>query len=91
MLLYPQIAALLCKLLQFVLKQTKGLPRVKWIISSRNHIMQRTRLDDSQSILSLELQDLQLLSEGYAEHVPITYYHPVESQVPLSYSQCKLW
>ncbi|KAJ5275613.1 Vegetative incompatibility protein HET-E-1 [Penicillium chrysogenum] len=45
------------KLLQFVLKQTKGLPRVKWIISSRNHIMQRTRLDDSQSILSLELQE----------------------------------
>jgi hypothetical protein len=45
------------KLLQFILKETKGLPSVKWITSSRNHIVQRTRLDDSQSILSLELQE----------------------------------
>jgi hypothetical protein len=44
------------KLLQLILKQTKDLPRLKWIISSRNHVVQRTRLDDSQSILSLELQ-----------------------------------
>ncbi|KAJ5100119.1 Vegetative incompatibility protein HET-E-1 [Penicillium argentinense] len=45
------------KLLQFILKETKELPHVKWIISSRNHVEQRTRLDDSQSILSLELQE----------------------------------
>jgi hypothetical protein len=45
------------KLLKFILKQTKGLPRVKWIIFSRNHVVQRTRLDDSQSIMSLELQE----------------------------------
>lgn len=43
------------KLLQFILQETKELPHVKWIISSRNHIEQRTRLVDSQSILSLEL------------------------------------
>ncbi|KAL2861003.1 CASP C terminal-domain-containing protein [Aspergillus lucknowensis] len=45
------------KLLQFILQGTKEFPHVKWIISSRNHIEQRTRLDDSQSILSLELQE----------------------------------
>ncbi|KAL4948246.1 NACHT domain-containing protein [Aspergillus filifer] len=45
------------KLLQFILQGTKKLSHVKWIISSRNHVRQRTRLDDSQSILSLELQE----------------------------------
>jgi hypothetical protein len=45
------------KLLQLILRETSGLPHVKWIISSRNHVDQRTRLDDSQSILSLELQE----------------------------------
>jgi hypothetical protein len=45
------------KLLQLILQETRGLPHVKWIISSRNHVDQRTRLDDSQSILSLELQE----------------------------------
>jgi hypothetical protein len=45
------------KLLQFIFKETKELPHVKWIISSRNHVEQRTRLDESQSILSLELQE----------------------------------
>ncbi|KAI2791708.1 Vegetative incompatibility protein HET-E-1 [Penicillium oxalicum] len=45
------------KLLQLILQETRGLPHVKWIISSRNHVNQRIRLDDSQSILSLELQE----------------------------------
>jgi hypothetical protein len=45
------------KLLKFILKETRDLPHVKWIISSRNHVEQRTRLDNSQSILSLELQE----------------------------------
>lgn len=45
------------KLLQFILHGTKEFPHVKWIISSRNHVEQRTRLNDSQSILSLELQE----------------------------------
>ncbi|KAH8430190.1 uncharacterized protein LDX57_007860 [Aspergillus melleus] len=44
------------KLLQFILQGTNEFPHVKWIISSRNHVEQRTRLDGSQSILSLELQ-----------------------------------
>ncbi|KAJ5111831.1 Vegetative incompatibility protein HET-E-1 [Penicillium alfredii] len=45
------------KLLQFILQGTKEFPHVKWIISSRNHVEHRTRLNDSQSILSLELQE----------------------------------
>jgi hypothetical protein len=45
------------KLLKLILQETKDLPHVKWIISSRNHVEQRTRLVDSQSILSLELQE----------------------------------
>ncbi|KAH8430034.1 uncharacterized protein LDX57_007705 [Aspergillus melleus] len=45
------------KLVQFILHETKELSHVKWIISSRNHVEQRTRLDDSQSILCLELQE----------------------------------
>ncbi|KAJ5379592.1 Vegetative incompatibility protein HET-E-1 [Penicillium cosmopolitanum] len=45
------------KLLQFILQETKELPHIKWIISSRNHVEQRIRLVDSQSILSLELQE----------------------------------
>ncbi|KAJ5438136.1 uncharacterized protein N7458_009134 [Penicillium daleae] len=45
------------KLLQFILRETQETPRVKWIISSRNHVQQRTRLVESQSILSLELQE----------------------------------
>ncbi|CAG8344826.1 unnamed protein product, partial [Penicillium salamii] len=45
------------KLLQFILNETKDFPHVKWIISSRNHVEERTRLLDSQSILSLELQE----------------------------------
>ncbi|KAL5359312.1 hypothetical protein BJX96DRAFT_56435 [Aspergillus floccosus] len=45
------------KLLQFILQGTKEFPHVKWIISSRNHVEQRTRLQESQSILSLELQE----------------------------------
>lgn len=45
------------KLLQFILQETKNIPRVKWIISSRNHVQQRKRLVESQSILSLELQE----------------------------------
>ncbi|CAI7583001.1 unnamed protein product [Penicillium manginii] len=45
------------KLLQFILQETKDIPRVKWIISSRNHVEQRKRLVESQSILSLELQE----------------------------------
>ncbi|KAK0751649.1 WD40-repeat-containing domain protein [Schizothecium vesticola] len=44
------------KLLKFVLQEVK-LPRVKWIISSRNNITESRRLDVSQSILSLELQE----------------------------------
>ncbi|KAL8329135.1 hypothetical protein RB597_004732 [Gaeumannomyces tritici] len=43
------------KLLKFVLQEANS-PRVKWIISSRNSVEQRTRLESSQSILSLELQ-----------------------------------
>ncbi|KAJ5366099.1 hypothetical protein N7541_000040 [Penicillium brevicompactum] len=45
------------KLLQFILNESKDFPHVKWIISSRNHVEQRTRLLDSQSILSLELHE----------------------------------
>ncbi|KAF3392416.1 hypothetical protein F1880_008930 [Penicillium rolfsii] len=45
------------KLLQFILRETQEITRVKWIISSRNHVQQRTRLVESQSILSLELQE----------------------------------
>jgi hypothetical protein len=45
------------KVLRFILEETKDLPHVKWIISSRNHVEQRTRLEDSQSVLSLELQE----------------------------------
>ncbi|OQE41123.1 hypothetical protein PENCOP_c005G02539 [Penicillium coprophilum] len=45
------------KLLRFILQDTKGLAHVKWIISSRNHITQRTILADSQAILSLELRE----------------------------------
>ncbi|CAG8267750.1 unnamed protein product [Penicillium salamii] len=45
------------KLLQFILKETKNFPHVKWIISSRNHVQQRESLVESQSTLSLELQD----------------------------------
>ncbi|KAJ5377107.1 Vegetative incompatibility protein HET-E-1 [Penicillium cosmopolitanum] len=45
------------KLLRLILLEIRGLPHVKWIISSRNHVDQRKRLDDSQSILSLELQE----------------------------------
>jgi hypothetical protein len=45
------------KVLRFILEETKDLPHVKWVISSRNHIEQRTRLEDSQSVLSLELQE----------------------------------
>lgn len=45
------------KLLKLILQETKGLPHVKWIISSRNHVEQRLRLDESRSILSLELQE----------------------------------
>ncbi|KAL5361432.1 WD40-repeat-containing domain protein [Aspergillus floccosus] len=45
------------KLLQFILRGTKEFPHVKWIISSRNHVEPRIRLDESQSILSLELQE----------------------------------
>jgi hypothetical protein len=45
------------KLLQFILKETKDFPRVKWIISSRNHVQQREILVESQLILCLELQD----------------------------------
>ncbi|KAJ5379598.1 Vegetative incompatibility protein HET-E-1 [Penicillium cosmopolitanum] len=45
------------KLLQLILLETRELPHVKWIISSRNHVMKHIRLDDSQSILSLELQE----------------------------------
>jgi hypothetical protein len=45
------------KLLRFILTETKDFSHVKWIISSRNHVEQRTRLLDSQSILSLELQE----------------------------------
>ncbi|KAJ5379595.1 Vegetative incompatibility protein HET-E-1 [Penicillium cosmopolitanum] len=45
------------KLLQLILLEIRGLPHVKCIISSRNHVDQRKRLDDSQSILSLELQE----------------------------------
>ncbi|KAK0643034.1 hypothetical protein B0T16DRAFT_175398 [Cercophora newfieldiana] len=44
------------KLLKFVLQEAQW-PRVKWIISSRNNIAQSRKLDDSQSILSLELQE----------------------------------
>lgn len=44
------------KLLRFVLQEVK-LPRVKWIISSRNNVTQSVKLDGSQSILSLELQE----------------------------------
>ncbi|KAL2783118.1 hypothetical protein BJX66DRAFT_345225, partial [Aspergillus keveii] len=42
------------KLLQFILQGAKEFPHVKWIISSRNHVEQRTRLQNTQSILSLE-------------------------------------
>jgi hypothetical protein len=45
------------KLLKFVLQEAKEFTHVKWIISSRNHVTQRTRLSDLQSILSLELQE----------------------------------
>jgi len=45
------------ELLNLILKETKDLPCVKWIISSRNRITRRTSLDDSQSVLSLELQE----------------------------------
>jgi hypothetical protein len=45
------------KLLQLILQETRRLSHVKWVISSRNHVEQRTRLEDSQSILSLELQE----------------------------------
>ncbi|CAI7583021.1 unnamed protein product [Penicillium manginii] len=45
------------KLLQFIFQETKDIPGVKWMISSRNHVEQRKRLEESQSILSLELQE----------------------------------
>ncbi|KAI3532313.1 Vegetative incompatibility protein HET-E-1-like protein 15 [Colletotrichum abscissum] len=47
------------KLLKFVLQEAKEAEQspVKWIISSRNNIEQCTRLECSQSILSLELQE----------------------------------
>ncbi|RAL03535.1 uncharacterized protein BO80DRAFT_453197 [Aspergillus ibericus CBS 121593] len=45
------------ELLQFILQGMEEFPHVKWIISSRNHVKQRTRIHDSQSILSLELQE----------------------------------
>ncbi|KAJ5377104.1 hypothetical protein N7509_013990 [Penicillium cosmopolitanum] len=45
------------KLLQFILHKTNKLPHVKWIILSRNYVEQRTRLVNSQSVLSLELQE----------------------------------
>ncbi|KAM7220964.1 NACHT domain containing protein, partial [Rhypophila decipiens] len=44
------------KLLKFVLQEAQ-LPHVKWIISSRNNITQNLKLNDCQSILSLELQE----------------------------------
>lgn len=37
--------------------QEAQLPRVKWIISSRNNITESRKLNNSQSILSLELQE----------------------------------
>jgi hypothetical protein len=45
------------KLLQFILNESKDFPHVKWNISSRNHVQQRESLVESQSILSLELQE----------------------------------
>ncbi|KAF3392418.1 hypothetical protein F1880_008932 [Penicillium rolfsii] len=44
-------------LLRFILHGTKELSHIKWLISSRNHVEQRTILEDSQSILSLKLQE----------------------------------
>ncbi|KAK5636714.1 hypothetical protein RRF57_012426 [Xylaria bambusicola] len=41
------------KLLNFILRNTFELPRVKWIVSSRNHVEQR--LDITGMTLSLEL------------------------------------
>ncbi|KAK4103749.1 hypothetical protein N658DRAFT_484613 [Parathielavia hyrcaniae] len=43
------------KFFKFV--QEANLSRVRWIISSRNNVTQSRKLDDSQSILSLELQE----------------------------------
>ncbi|KAI2834289.1 hypothetical protein CBS11350_10822 [Aspergillus niger] len=58
------------KLLRFILNETKDFPRVKWIISSRNHVEQRTRLLDSQSILSLELQkNAEFVSVAIADYI----------------------
>jgi hypothetical protein len=45
------------KLLRFILQETKELSHVKWIVSSRNHVEQRTRLNASQYILNLERQE----------------------------------
>ncbi|EAQ84838.1 hypothetical protein CHGG_08852 [Chaetomium globosum CBS 148.51] len=44
------------KLLDFILQEAQ-LPCVKWLISSRNTIKPRTRLEHSQSIVSLELRE----------------------------------
>lgn len=44
------------ELLDFVLQEAQ-LPCVKWLISSRNTIKPRTRLEHSQSIVSLELRE----------------------------------
>ncbi|KAL8404268.1 hypothetical protein RB594_009215 [Gaeumannomyces avenae] len=61
-------------LLKFVLQEA-NLPRVKWIISSRNSVEQRTRPESSQSILSLELQQnansVSRAIEAYIDHMTV--------------------
>lgn len=56
--------------MEFILKERKELPNVKWIVSSRNHVQQRESLVDSQSILSLELQDnAEFVSEAIEAYI----------------------